>query len=60
MTVPEVDRLIDAVLRQNLLRDSGGRLSEESADDFSRLQKNRLWVVDPLDDTRESPLESRD
>lgn len=51
--VTEADRAIDAVLRQNLLRDGEGWLSEETVDDFSRLDKNRVWVVDPLDGTRE-------
>ena len=37
--VTEADRAIDAVLRQNLLRDGEGWLSEESVDDFSRLEK---------------------
>lgn len=30
-----------------------GILSEESKDDLSRLQKSRLWIVDPLDGTKE-------
>jgi myo-inositol-1(or 4)-monophosphatase len=51
--VTEADRAVDAVLRQNLLRDGEGWLSEESVDDPSRLSKNRVWVVDPLDGTRE-------
>jgi myo-inositol-1(or 4)-monophosphatase len=51
--VTEADRAIDAALRQNLLRAGEGWLSEESADDLSRLDKSRVWVVDPLDGTRE-------
>jgi myo-inositol-1(or 4)-monophosphatase len=51
--VTEADRAVDAVLRQNLLREGEGWLSEESADDLSRLDKGRVWVVDPLDGTRE-------
>src|SRR5271154_4092976 len=51
--VTEADRALDAVLRQNLLRDGEGWLSEESVDDPSRLSKSRVWVVDPLDGTRE-------
>ena len=51
--VTEADRAVDAVLRQNLLRDGEGWLSEESADDLSRLDRQRVWVVDPLDGTRE-------
>ena len=51
--VTEADRALDAVLRQNLLRDGEGWLSEECADDAARLDKSRVWVVDPLDGTRE-------
>src|SRR5581483_6373983 len=51
--VHEADTAVDAVLRQNLLRGDEGWLSEESVDDLSRLQKRRVWVVDPLDGTRE-------
>ena len=51
--VTEADRAVDAVLRKELLREGEGWLSEESVDDFSRLDKKRVWVVDPLDGTRE-------
>jgi myo-inositol-1(or 4)-monophosphatase len=51
--VTEADRAVDAALRKNLLREGEGWLSEESADDLSRLDKKRVWVVDPLDGTRE-------
>ena len=51
--VTEADRAVDAVLRQNLLRDGEGWLSEETADNPSRLDKERVWIVDPLDGTRE-------
>jgi 3'(2'), 5'-bisphosphate nucleotidase len=34
-------------------RPGDGMLSEESADDLSRLEHARVWVVDPLDGTRE-------
>lgn len=51
--VTEADRAVDAVLRNNLLRGGEGWLSEESVDDFTRLDKKRVWVVDPLDGTRE-------
>ncbi len=30
-----------------------GILSEEAKDDFSRLEKSRVWIVDPLDGTKE-------
>jgi len=51
--VTEADRAIDAILRQHLLHDGEGWLSEESVDDLARLDKERVWVVDPLDGTRE-------
>jgi myo-inositol-1(or 4)-monophosphatase len=51
--VTEADRALDAVLRKELLREGEGWLSEESADDPIRLQRSRVWVVDPLDGTRE-------
>src|SRR6202041_1876256 len=51
--VTEADRALDAVLRQELLRDGEGWLSEESVDDPIRLQRSKVWVVDPLEGTRE-------
>jgi myo-inositol-1(or 4)-monophosphatase len=51
--VTAADHAVDAVLRKNLLRDGEGWLSEETVDDPSRLEKSRVWVVDPLDGTRE-------
>lgn len=51
--VTEADRALDAVLRKELLREDEGWLSEESVDDPVRLERSRVWVVDPLDGTRE-------
>lgn len=51
--VTEADRALDAVLRKELLRQGEGWLSEESVDDPVRLERSRVWVVDPLDGTRE-------
>ena len=51
--VTAADKAVDAVLRKELLLDGEGWLSEESADDLSRLRHTRVWVVDPLDGTRE-------
>ena len=51
--VTEADRAVDAVLHKTLLRAGEGWLSEETVDDFTRLDKQRVWVVDPLDGTRE-------
>lgn len=46
------DREIDDLLRAELVEDGDGWLSEESEDDGSRLDRSRVWVVDPLDGTR--------
>src|ERR1700738_4373318 len=51
--VTEADRAVDDILRKTLLRPGEGWLSEETVDDFTRLDKQRVWVVDPLDGTRE-------
>ncbi len=51
--VTEADRALDAVLRKALLREGEGWLSEESVDDLTRLQRSHVWIVDPLDGTRE-------
>src|SRR6267142_980082 len=51
--ITEADRAIDTALRENLLRAGEGWLSEESVDDFSRLDRKQVWIVDPLDGTRE-------
>jgi myo-inositol-1(or 4)-monophosphatase len=51
--VTEADRSVNRVLREFLQRDQEGWLSEEDADDLERLKRHRVWVVDPLDGTRE-------
>jgi myo-inositol-1(or 4)-monophosphatase len=51
--VTEADRRIDAILRRRLPRDGEGWLSEETVDDPSRLGCHRVWIVDPVDGTRE-------
>lgn len=51
--VTEADTLVDALLRRALPRAGEGWLSEETHDDGSRLGCRRVWVVDPLDGTRE-------
>lgn len=51
--VTEADRKVDDVLKKTLLRDGEGWLSEETVDDRSRLDFERVWIVDPLDGTRE-------
>ena len=51
--VTEADVLLDGILKDILLRDGEGWLSEETKDDQSRLDKECVWIVDPLDGTRE-------
>jgi myo-inositol-1(or 4)-monophosphatase len=51
--VTEADTAVDACLRALLPRAGEGWLSEESADDPSRLKARRVWIVDPLDGTKE-------
>ncbi len=51
--VTEADRAVNRVLREVLVRDGEGWLSEESVDDLGRLEKSRVWIVDPLDGTLE-------
>lgn len=53
--VCEVDLAVDAMLRERLsaLLPDAGWLSEETADDHSRLGKRFVWVVDPIDGTRD-------
>jgi len=52
--VSEADHAADAYLRETLLaaRPDYGWLSEETADDKTRLSARRTFVVDPIDGTR--------
>lgn len=52
--VTDADLEADAILAERLLRHRPdyGWLSEESADRPDRLQRHRVWVVDPIDGTR--------
>lgn len=51
--VTAADEAADRVLRSVLPQPGEGWLSEESVDDLSRLECDRVWVVDPIDGTRE-------
>ena len=53
--VSEADIEVDGFLRQKLgeLLPSAGWLSEESADDPERLDRGLIWLVDPIDGTRD-------
>ena len=54
--VTEADNAVNEVLHQLLPRDGEGWLSEETTDDLRRLEASRVWVVDPLDGTKEFVL----
>ncbi|HVV21940.1 MAG TPA: inositol monophosphatase family protein, partial [Pseudonocardiaceae bacterium] len=41
------------------LRPTDAVLSEESTDDHTRLKVNRVWIIDPLDGTREFAMPDR-
>jgi fructose-1,6-bisphosphatase/inositol monophosphatase family enzyme len=51
--VTAADHAADLVLREILPQPEEGWLSEESVDDPVRLGRERVWVVDPIDGTRE-------
>ena len=53
--VTEADRSanLHIVTRVNEAYPDDGVLSEESKDDLSRLDKERVWIIDPLDGTKE-------
>lgn len=51
--VTETDTKLDRVLREMLHEPGEGWLSEETADDHTRLDHRVVWIVDPLDGTRE-------
>jgi myo-inositol-1(or 4)-monophosphatase len=53
--VCEIDLEVDAFLRERLtvLDPEAGWLSEETLDVSDRMERNRLWVVDPIDGTRD-------
>jgi myo-inositol-1(or 4)-monophosphatase len=53
--VSDVDLLVDNFLRERLaaLDPDAGYLSEETTDSAARLGKSRVWVVDPIDGTRD-------
>lgn len=53
--VCELDLELDALLRDRLfaIDPEAGWLSEETADSAERLLGPRVWVVDPIDGTRD-------
>jgi 3'(2'), 5'-bisphosphate nucleotidase len=55
------DRVANAFIMEALRqqRPDDGILSEEEASDLDRLNKRRVWIIDPLDGTREYGEDSR-
>ncbi|WP_432201623.1 3'(2'),5'-bisphosphate nucleotidase CysQ [Erythrobacter sp. W53] len=53
--VSDADLAVDAFLKRELgaLLPSAGWLSEETADDPGRLENDLIWLVDPVDGTRD-------
>lgn len=53
--VCEADLAVDAFLKRELvaLLPSAGWLSEETADNHDRLERDLVWLVDPIDGTRD-------
>lgn len=53
--VSDIDIAVDALLKQRLLTlmPGSGWLSEETVDDAARLGCRMVWVVDPIDGTRD-------
>ena len=53
--VCDVDLELDAMLRERLsaLLPEAGWLSEETVDNRDRLEADRIWVVEPIDGTRD-------
>lgn len=53
--VTEADRSSNRHIIERLTAEfpDDGLLSEEAEDDFSRLDKERVWIIDPLDGTKE-------
>ena len=51
--VTAADRAVNEFLLETLPREGDGWLSEETADDHSRLDRRRVWIVDPIDGTLE-------
>ena len=52
--VTTADLAVDQLLKERLLKayPKDGWLSEESPDDRQRLKTPRVWVLDPIDGTR--------
>lgn len=51
--VTDAEREVNDLLHEALVSEGEGWFSEESADSADRLHRSRLWLVDPLDGTKE-------
>ena len=51
--VTTADKAADSFLKHALMKDRPeyGWLSEETVDSFERLNKRKVWIVDPIDGT---------
>lgn len=53
--VTSIDKAVDKFIRESLSKyfPSYGFLTEESVDDLSRISKEFVWIIDPIDGTEE-------
>lgn len=51
--VTQADLASQRIILSGLRKYGYGFLSEESRDDLSRLKKEKIWIIDPLDGTRD-------
>jgi myo-inositol-1(or 4)-monophosphatase len=51
--VTDAEREVNRLLFETLVSEGEGWFSEESADSTDRLHRSRIWIVDPLDGTKE-------
>ena len=53
--VTNIDKKVDAFIRESLQKKfpEYGFLTEESVDDLSRISKEFVWIIDPIDGTEE-------
>ena len=51
--VTEMDHKLNQLLYDELFDQEEGWLSEESTDDLSRLSRENVWIIDPIDGTHQ-------
>ena len=51
--VTEMDHKLNDLLYDELFDEEEGWLSEESTDDLSRLSRENVWIIDPIDGTHQ-------